>query len=888
MDFFRRLFTSGGFQPHGYCYLWNSRLLWLNGVSDVLIAVAYFTIPVSLLWFVRKRRDLPFTWIFVLFGVFIVACGTTHAMEVWNLWHSQYWLAGVIKAITATASVVTAALLVPLMPKALDLPSPTQWIHANAALQKEVHERRELELDLRTSEANFREQAELLELTHDAIFVRSLDGKILYWSRGAERLYGWAKEEARGKVSQALLQTRFPQPLAEIEKELVERGSWQGELSHQRRDGARLTVSSRWALRTDPRGNPVSYFVINRDITEAKKEAEKFRNLLEAAPDAMVIVNRSGQIELVNAQTEKLFGYSRQELLGKPVEILVPTRFQEAHDGHRKQYSEDPRVRSMGAGFELYGRRKDGSEFPVEISLSPLEAGENTLISSAIRDITERKQAESMFRDLLESAPDALVIVDEEGRIVLTNAQTEKLFGYPRQEILGQPVEILVPERLRGRHPEHRAGFSEAPRARAMGAELELHGQRKDGSEFPVEISLSPLKTPMGKLVLSAIRDITERKRVDEALKASEERLQMAVEAAQLGIWDLDLATDRAFRSLLHDQIFGFDTLQPEWGAEIAMTHVVPEDREAFEASFAEAFRTNRFLMECRIHRGIDHQLRWISAQGLVYRDREGKPARLMGIVADITDRKTNEEEKELRRQELSRSNAELASANKELESFSYSVSHDLRTPLRTIDGFSQVLLEDCAGQLDDAAKSHLKRIRAATQRMGTLIDDLLELSRISRAELHVQTVDMSALVHSIAGELRAACPERCVEVHIEDGLRTLADPGLARIALENLLNNAWKFTAKRELAHVEFGVTPHNGVPAYFVRDNGAGFDPNYAGRLFGAFQRLHSVSEFDGTGVGLATVQRIVRRHGGRIWAESAVDRGATFYFTLSGSPS
>jgi signal transduction histidine kinase len=177
------------------------------------------------------------------------------------------------------------------------------------------------------------------------------------------------------------------------------------------------------------------------------------------------------------------------------------------------------------------------------------------------------------------------------------------------------------------------------------------------------------------------------------------------------------------------------------------MTHVVPEDREAFKASFEEAFRTNRFLMECRIHRGIDQELRWISAQGLVYRDREGKPARLMGIVADITDRKQGEQEKERRREELSRSNAELAAVNKELESFSYSVSHDLRTPLRTIDGFSQVLIEDCAGQLDDAAKSHLQRIRAATQRMGALIDDLLNLSRISRAELSMQNVDLSARV---------------------------------------------------------------------------------------------------------------------------------------------
>lgn len=767
MDFLRRLFTSGGFQPHGYCYQWNSGLVWLNACSDVLIALAYFTIPLTLVWFIRKRRDLPFSWMFALFGVFIVACGTTHAMEVWNLWHAEYWLAGAVKAVTAAVSVATAILMVPLVPKALDLPSHTQWIRANVALQKEVDARRDLEVDLRTSEANFREQADLLELTHDAIFVRSLAGKILYWNRGAEALYGWRKEEARGQISHILLQSEFPQPLTEIEKEALEKGQWEGELTHRRRDGATLIISSRWSLRTDPLGKPLSFLEINRDITERRNEAEKFRKLLEAAPDAMVIANPDGRIELVNAQTEKVFGYAREELMGQQVEMLMPRQFQDVHVEHRKQYSEDPHARSMGAGLELYGRRKDGSE-------------------------------------------------------------------------------------------------------------------------FPVEVSLSPLKTLKGKLILSAVRDITERKHLDEALKASEERLQMAVEAAQLGVWDLDLATDRAFRSLRHDQIFGFETLQPDWGAEIATTHVIPEDREAFTSSFAEAFKTDRFLMECRINRERDHELRWISAQGRVYRNREGKPARLMGIVADVTERKKGEEEKELRRQELSRSNAELAAANRELESFSYSVSHDLRTPLRTIDGFSQVLLEDCAGQLDEAAKSHLKRIRAATQRMGALIDDLLNLSRISRTEMHMQTVDMSELVRSITGELQKSNPERCVDLQIEDGLQTLADSGLVRIALENLLNNAWKFTCKRNVAHVEFGVMPHNGTPAYFVRDDGAGFDPAYAGRLFGAFQRLHSASEFEGTGVGLATVQRIVRRHRGRIWAESAVDRGATFYFTLSGSPS
>jgi light-regulated signal transduction histidine kinase (bacteriophytochrome) len=228
--------------------------------------------------------------------------------------------------------------------------------------------------------------------------------------------------------------------------------------------------------------------------------------------------------------------------------------------------------------------------------------------------------------------------------------------------------------------------------------------------------------------------------------------------------------------------------------------------------------------------------------------------------------------------------NLELLAANKELEAFSYSVSHDLRAPLRGIDGFSLALLEDYADKLDEDGRDYLRRVRTATQRMGVLIDDLLSLSRVTRSEMRQERTDLSALAQSIAAELQKTQPERRAEFRIEEGLVALVDSHLIRIALENLLGNAWKFTSKRESACIEFARTHCDGRLTYYVRDDGAGFDPAYASRLFGAFQRLHDKSDFPGTGVGLATVQRIIHRHGGRIWAESAVGRGATFYFTLS----
>lgn len=243
-------------------------------------------------------------------------------------------------------------------------------------------------------------------------------------------------------------------------------------------------------------------------------------------------------------------------------------------------------------------------------------------------------------------------------------------------------------------------------------------------------------------------------------------------------------------------------------------------------------------------------------------------------------------EERKRGERQIQGMNTELLAANNELEAFSYSVSHDLRAPLRGIDGFSKALLEDYADKLDETGRDYLSRVRAGTQRMGLLIDDLLNLSRVTRTEMRLENTDLSEIAQSVATELRNAQPARQAEFRIEEGLQATVDSHLFRIAVENLIGNAWKFSSKRESARIEFGRTEGERGTAYYVRDNGAGFDPAYAARLFGAFQRLHTSADFPGTGVGLATVQRIVHRHGGQIWAESAVEKGATFYFTLAGA--
>lgn len=776
----------------------------------------------------------------------------------------------------------------------------------------------------------------LLDRTNDAIeIVDPGTGRFLDVNEKACVTHGYSRDEYLSltvpDVEESL--TSWPPP-DEALAELQAQGTLTVEGRHRRKDGSTFPVETALNFIRLERDYIVA---VVRDITERKQAQQRLLlqgAALEAAANAITITDHTGAIAWVNRAFSQMTGYTPTEVIGQNPRLLKSGQQTPAY------YQDLWNTILAGKVWrgELVNRRKDGSLYTDETTITPVNAdGKGITHFIAIKqDVTQRKHTEEALRAseakmsaVSNAALDAIIMIDSEGLAMFWNPAAEAILGYSAHDILGRRLhDVLTPPRFRPDAERGLAAFKQTGEGSVIGKVLELSALHRDGHEFPIELSINKVRLGDQWCAVGILRDITERKRTENALS---ERARLAALTADVGISLTQQASlrgilQRCTEALVHHLGAAFariwtvngagDTLELQASAGL-YTHLdgaharVPVGmyKIGLIAQERKPHLTNQVIGDPRVH----HQ-DWARREGMVA--FAGHPLvigdKLCGVMAVFARQPLSEEtlkalaavanevalgierkwgEESLRtlnaelEQRVRDRTAQLDAANKELEAFAYSVSHDLRAPLRGIDGFSQALLEDYGDKLGADGKCHLQRVRSASQRMARQIDDILQLSRLTRSAMTRQPVDLSALAERVIYDLRAGERDRHVAVNIAPGLTAVGDPTLLEVVLLNLLGNAWKFTGKTERARIEFGAMEHQGQPTFFIRDNGAGFDMAYAERLFGAFQRFHTEAEFPGTGIGLATVQRIIRRHGGQIWAEGAVGKGATFFFTLSG---
>jgi PAS domain S-box-containing protein len=509
-------------------------------------------------------------------------------------------------------------------------------------------------------------------------------------------------------------------------------------------------------------------------------------------------------------------------------------------------------------------------DFLVSVGLANYRQGET---EKTLRESEER------YRTLFEGANDTIFTI-RDGCIVNCNRKALEMFGCTMEEFIGNRPEQFSP-------PMQPEGIDSAAKAREkITAALagppqffEWRHRRSDGTSFDVEVSLNRLECQGNTELLAIIRDITERKRAEEALRESEEKFAKAFSSTPSLLVISTIAEGRYIEvNEAFERFTGYRREEAIGRTSIELNIWEAETRTRFLEAIRKEGRVRDFEANFRSKSG-EHHAGLLSAEVIEIKGEQ----RLLVLVNDITARKRMEEEIEILNTDLASHAMELEAANRELEAFNYTVSHDLRSPLTGITGYSQLLLDSYAVRLGDPCMGYVREIHEAAERMEQLIDTLLSFSRLLRCTITRETVDLTGLATVVAVQLKMTAPCRQVAFTVAEEMKVEGDAKLLRVVVENLLGNAWKYTGNRETALIEFGVAEINGGTAYFVRDNGAGFDMAHADKLFRPFQRLPGTTEFAGHGVGLATVQRIIQRHGGQVWAMGEPGKGATFYFTL-----
>jgi PAS domain S-box-containing protein len=606
--------------------------------------------------------------------------------------------------------------------------------------------------------------------------------------------------------------------------------------------------------------------------------------LLGSVPGcALVMLDPEGVVRIWSAGAAQLFGYAADRIVGQPASVLYLPEDQARPDAERRTALETGRFEG-----EAWRVRAEGERFWASVVVAPLRtaAGDLRGFGMTVRDLTDRGRTDD-YRRMVESVADyAIFLLDPQGRIRSWNTGAQRIKGYAPEEIIGRHFSAFYTEEDRSTgHPAR-----ELTIAAATGRyEEEGWRVRSDGGRFWANVVITRLLDEEGRIVgySKVTRDLTERRRAEEALRESEERFRLLIDGVRdYAIILLDPKGHVVSWNAGAERIKGW-TAREIIGRHFSVFYT-PEDVKSGKAEreLDTATREGRFEDHgWRVRK--DGTRFWANVVVTLLRGEDGEVRGFSKITRDITDRMHVEEELRRARTDLERRvderTRDLTAAYRELEAFSYSISHDLRAPLRSMDGFSNAILKIYGDKLDERGRDYLTRIRDSAVRMGQLIEGMLNLARLGRSEMKCERVDVAEVARAIIAELRGAEPERDVEFIAPPSLPARVDPTMLRVVLENLLGNAWKYTSRQPKARIELSRAVKGDQDVFLVRDDGVGFDMAFAGKLFGAFQRLHGVKEFAGTGIGLATVKRIVARHGGDVWGEGEAGRGATFYFSL-----